>query len=386
MAGLQSNKVFMLTRLRLALLALFLCLMAGAVVAEDKIRLVQIYSKTGRLAFGARDGELDVGARLAVEDINARGGVLGKPLELIEIDSQSTVLGAKAAAIKAIGLRPAAVIGERASSLSLVLAPLLQEAGVPMLSPNSSHADVTLAGDYIFRLCFIDRDQGQAMAQFAIGHLKLRRAAILVNVSQKHSEELARHFEKRFIALGGTVALRGEYLQEATSFSELLERVKAAGVDVLFVPGYSKDAGLLIRQARQMGVEGVFLGGDAWGNKVPSYAGRASDGSYRTANWHRGVARPASQDFVRRFEQRYGFELSEGQVLTYDAVFVAADAIRRANSTEGRKVRDALAATKNGLDLVAGAVRFDQERKPNRPVIIVKYVNGQMTYADTVLP
>ncbi len=375
----------MLRRLRHVLLAICLCMQGAAAIAQERIKLVNILALSGRMYSGTAQQRHDISVRLAVEEINEHGGVLGKKIELIELDSQSTALGARTAVQEAVRLRPVAVIGERASSLSLVMAPLLQMAGIPMISPNSSHMDVTRTGNYIFRMCYVDRDQASAMADFAYAKLNARTAAILTNVSQKYSEEMTHYFRQRFAAKGGKVLMLGVYMQGASDYSALIEQIRTARPDVIFLPGYAKDSGLLIRQARQLGVRAVFLGGDAWGSVIPDYAGRAIDGSYRTANWQRSDPSTHSQDFVRRFEQRFGFETSEGQVLSYDAVYLLVDAIRRAASIEGAKVRDAMAATA-GLNLVAGQVRFDRERNVSRPIVIVRYDKEQMVYVHSIAP
>ncbi len=340
---------------------------AGAQV----LRVVTIFPRSGSMATGLSPLKMTEGVRLAVDEINQRGGILGRQVELIELDSQSTPLAAKAAAMAAVKLQPLAVIGDRISSLSLAIAPILQEAKIIMITPLSTHPGVTQIGDYIFRMCLTDSFQGKALAQFAHADLKLHDAAILTNASQKYSAELSRQFGARFRQLGGRIVFEGDYLQDTSDFSVLLEQVKARAPSLLFIPGYAKDAGALMRQARQMGINAVFLGGDGWGMAIRDYAGPAITGSYHLAHWHRDLPSPASLAFVQRFQRRFGKIKSDGEVMAYDAMFLLADAARRANSAEPARVRDALAAT-DALAGITGTIRFDAQRNPIKSAAIVR--------------
>lgn len=370
-----------------AALLLALALAAGCAwgQARETVRIVTIFPKSGVLATGAAPNSIEPGVQFAVDEINDAGGLAGRKLELVQLDSKSTPLGARAAALEAIRLRPLAVIGERVSSLSLVIAPILQKAGVLMITPNSTHPDVTRAGDHIFRICYLSAAQGRGMAEFARARLHASSAAVLTNVSQKYSEELAQHFMTHFAALGGRLVHQGDYMQDASDFSAQLARVKAARPDVLFIPGYARDAGLLLRQAGQMGIDAIVLGGDAWGEAVTAYSGNRIDGSYRSAHWSAGDPSPASRQFVARFEQRTALPATEGRALSHDAVQLLADAVRRAGSLDRARVRDALAATSN-LVLATGTINFDRERNVKRQVVVLRYDHGLPVYVTAIAP
>lgn len=370
-------------RLRFLLLcAVFAC---SAVHAQDKVVLATIFPRSGTLGTSLYPVQFSEAVRLAVDEINERGGLLGRKVEIIEFDSQSTALGARAAAMAALKAEPLAVIGERISSLSLVVAPIMQNAGVPMITPISTHPQVTRVGDYIFRMCYTDAFQGKVMAQFARNRLKAQTAVVLVNVSQKYSEELARSFVAHFKASGGNVSLVGEYLQDSSDFTALLTKVKPLKPDVLFIPGYAKDAGALMRHARALGLATPFLGGDGWGNEIDAYAGPAVAGSYRAVHWHRDDPAPLSRDFIKRFERRMGPIHSDLEALAYDAVQTLADAVRRANSLDRGRVRDALAATSK-LPLVTGLLSFDAERNAQKPIVILRHEAGRTVFVESITP
>ncbi len=277
------------------------------------------------------------------------------------------------------------MIGDRVSSLSLVLAPIMQAAGIPMISPTSTHPDVTLAGDYIFRVCAIDAFQGRILAEFASRELHANSAVVLTNASAKYSVDLSHNFMVQFRAGGGHILAEADYLQDATDFAPLLDKVAALAPAVLFIPGYERDAGMLMRQARARGVRAVFLGGDGWGAGTRALAGPAIVGSYRAAQWQRDDPGALSQAFVKRFEQEYGAVTGDGEALAYDAVMLLADAVGRANSLAAPDIRRALAATRR-LPLVTGTVTIDANRDPQRPMVIVRYDSDSMHYVKSIAP
>jgi branched-chain amino acid transport system substrate-binding protein len=186
-------------------------------------------------------------------------------LEVIELDNSSNSIGSKQAALKAVELDVVAVIGAAWSSHSLAIAPVLQQAQIPMISPISTNPKVTFIGNFIFRVCFIDPFQGEVMAQFAYRDLKARTAIILTNVNSDFSIGLAEFFEKSFIQSGGKVLWEGEYKEKAIDFSTTLKKVRLLQPNVVFVPGYIQDSALIIKQAKKMEIRSIFIGGDGWG-------------------------------------------------------------------------------------------------------------------------
>ncbi len=335
---------------------------AAAPEAEPPLRVAAILATTGIAAF---DNQVVLrGLRTAVAEINGEGGVLGRPMILVEMDNRSTPLGSRKAAEAAVRDGALAVIGASWSSHSLAMAPVLQAAAVPMITPNSTHPDVTRAGNYIFRACFTDQFQGKALACFAFHRLASRRVVTLRNVSSHYSMELSDFFRRRFVELGGKVPWEGRYRETSVDFASMLAETARVAPDLVLLPGYSRESGLIIRQAREMGLGLLFLGGDGWGQNLTEFAGQAVVGNYSCVHWHPDLADPAG----RRFQDRYQVLHDEaprddGAALGYDSVLLLADAIARAGAADHARVRDALAAT-GGFTGVTGAIRFDENGDP----------------------
>jgi branched-chain amino acid transport system substrate-binding protein len=205
------------------------------------------------------------GIRLAIKEVNAKGGVLGKPIELKEYDTRGDAGEAKLAVERLVKSdKVTAVLGEVASKLSLAAGPVCQEAGVPMITPSSTNPKVTEIGDYIFRVCFIDPFQGLAGAKFARENLKAGKAAVLVDQAQAYAVGLAEQFELNFTRMGGTIATKQNYTGGAQDFTSQLTSIRSAGADVIYIPGYYTDVGNIAIQARRLGITKPMLGGDGW--------------------------------------------------------------------------------------------------------------------------
>ena len=322
------------------------------------------------------------GARLAIDEINRTGGVLGKKLSLLSEDDRNEPAEAASAVSKLITQNHVvALIGENASSRTLAAAPIAQSYNVPMVSPSSTNVEVTKKGDYIFRVCFIDPSQGKALALFARQNLKAGTAAILIDSKSDYSVGLAAAFENSFTAAGGKVISQIKYAEGDSDFSAQLTTLTALKPDVLFVPGYYTDAGLIARQARSLGLQSVLLGADGWDSpKLAEIGGAAVEGSYFSNHYSVDDPSPAVRKFVDTYKQAYGAEPDSIAALSYDAARLVADAIRRAGSTEGKRVRDALASTKD-FPGVTGNITMDADRNPVKLPVILKVVNGRPTFA-----
>jgi len=325
------------------------------------------------------------GARLAIDEINAAGGVLGKKLSLLAEDDRNEPSEAASAVSKLITRNHVvALIGENASSRSLAAAPIAQSYGVPMVSPSSTNVEVTKKGDYIFRVCFIDPYQGKALALFARQNLKANTAAILIDSKSDYSVGLAAAFDNSFTAAGGKVVSQVKYAEGDSDFSAQLTTLSALKPDVLFVPGYYTDAGLIARQARGLGLQAVLLGADGWDSpKLAEIGGAAVEGSYFSNHYSVDDPSPAVRKFVDAYKKAYGAEPDSIAALSYDAARLVADAIRRAGSTEGKRVRDALASTKD-FPGVTGNITMDADRNPVKLPVILKVVNGRPTFAAAI--
>jgi branched-chain amino acid transport system substrate-binding protein len=359
-------------------------LVTSPLKASDPVRIAAIFSQTGIAAM--HNEPMISMVQLAVEDINQAGGILNRPIQLILLDNQSTPIGATIAAEEAIRMGVTAVVGAHWSSHSLAMAPLLQKAGIPTISPGSTNPEVTKIGNYIFRACFLDSFQGMAMARFAYGDLEARSAVILRNIDEEYSVMLAEFFKRSFMELGGKIPLDTEYRGKAVDFADIIQKAKTHQPDVIYLPGYTRDSGLIIKQARSMGLQTTFLGGDAW-DEIEAYAGAAIEGSYQSAPWHPQVPFPKSLYLQNLYQRKFHKEIGNMSApLAYDAVHLLANAIEQAGSLDRRSIRNALAATKD-FEGATGVISFDENGDPeNKDVIIIRFRNGQRTFFKTIKP
>ena len=355
-----------------------------AAEATEPIKIAAIFAKTGIAA--VQNASYIQMVELAVEELNSQGGVLGVPVELIVLDNKSTPIGSTLAAKEAVRLQVTAVVGSGLSSHSLAVAPVLQQEGIPMITPVSTNPKVTHIGDYIFRVCFIDSFQGAAMAKFAYDNLGARSAVILRNIDETYCTTLAEYFIDAFKNIGGKILIDGNYRGKAVDFSDLLKETLRVNPDVVYVPGYTRDSGLIMKQAATLGVKATFLGGDAWA-EIYKYGGKAADGNYHSSAWHPDVQFEKSIHLKNLYEKKYKKKIRNTSApLSYDAVIILADAIRRAGSLEHVKIRDALAQTK-GFQGATGSVTFDEYGDPQgKEVIILKLEKGRQLYHKAIKP
>jgi branched-chain amino acid transport system substrate-binding protein len=370
------------TRLLATLLAL-----AGAAAtlrAQEPIRIGEFASMTGANAsFGRQSHQ---GTQLAIDEINARGGVLGRRLQLITEDDQSAAGQAATAVQKLIAQdKVVALLGEVASSKSLEAAPIAQRNRIPMISPASTNPKVTETGDYIFRVCFIDPFQGTVMAKYALSK-GWRKIALLTDVKQDYSVGLAEYFVKYFTANGGTIVRDQKFSSGDKEFRAQLTSIKAANPDAVFVPGYYAEVALIGKQARLLGLNQPFLGGDGWmGDSLLPVAAGALDGSFFSAHFSPDDTRPAVQDFVRRYRARYNSAPDDMAALGYDSAMILAEALRRAGGTDAAKLRDAIASTRNH-DGITGSITLDAQRNANKAATILTITKDGFRFQESVAP
>ena len=371
--------------LRSVLIATATLLAVSCSKQGETIRIGEYASLTGKEAtYGQASHK---GTQLAVEEINAAGGLLGRKLELITEDDQSKSGEAATVVKKLISRdRVIAVVGEVASSRSLEAAPICQNASIPMISPSSTAPEVTQKGDYIFRVCFIDPFQGTVMAKFTKDTLKLRKVALLTSVSSAYSVGLAKYFKERFTADGGTVALEQRYSEGDKDFRAQITAIKAAGVEGLFVPGYYTEAALICRQARDLGLTIPIFGGDGWESpELVEIGGKAVEGTHFVTHYSPENKDPAVASFNERFKKRWGDVSDTLTGLGYDSIMMLADAIKRAGTTENTKLRDALAATQN-FKGVTGTITLDTQRNPTKSAVVLVVKDGKFQFVTSVAP
>lgn len=353
--------------------------------AAGTIKIGAIFPITGPLAtFGISCAN---GAKMAVEEINVRGGVLGSKIELLIEDDQYKAEEAANAAKKLIERdKVVALIGEVTSSVTLVVAPIAQQSKIVLLTPTATNPKVTQVGDYIFRACFIDDFQGEVMANFVYKTLKLKNAAILTAVTSDYSKGLAQFFKQKYTALGGKIVAEESYSEGDTDFRAQLTKIKAAKPDFVYLPGYYADIGPILLQARELGITVPFGGGDGWDSPVLlQTAGKAAEGCFFSNHYSPDSKDLVVQTFVKNYQKKYGATPDALAALAYDAAKLLVDAIKRAGSTDSAKIRDALASTK-GFRGVTGVITFDANRNPVKSAVIIEIKGGKQVYRATVNP
>jgi len=357
----------------------------GPKINPNEIRIGEYGSLTGAQAtFGI---STDNGIKLAVDEINAAGGINGKTLKVTVYDDQGKPEEAAVVVTKLITQdQVQVVLGEVASSLSLAAAPICQQNKVPMISPSSTNPKVTQVGDYVFRVCFIDPFQGQVMADFAMGNLKAKTAAVFRDQKSDYSMGLADFFVKRFKEKGGTIVLDQSYVAGDIDFKSQLTTFRQQKPDVIFVPGYYTEVGLIAKQARELGVKVALLGGDGWdSSKLYEIGGAALDGCYFSSHYSPESTDPKVQDFVKKYQAKYGQVPDALATLGYDSVGVLAAALKSAKSLSGTDIRDAIGATK-AYPGVTGSISLDANRDAVKPAVVLKIENSKASFVTTVNP
>lgn len=352
---------------------------------DDVILLGEVGSLTGpEAAFGISTKN---GVDLALEEANAAGGVKGKKLEVRVYDDQSKPEEAASATTRLITQDKVVVIlGEVASSNSLAMAPKAQEAKVPMISPSSTNPAVTEKGDYIFRVCFIDPFQGYVMAKYSREELKFSNVAILKDVKSAYSMGLAEVYEKKFAELGGKIVGIESYSKGDTDFRAQLTALKKLKPEGLYVPGYYTDVGIVARQARELGIKAVMMGGDGWDSaKLFELGGSAVDGSFVSNHYSSEDPSPQVQNFIGKYKKKYGATPDSLAALGYDAANVAIEAMKRAPDLSGPALRDAIAATRD-FPGVAGTISMNEKRDAVKPAVVLQVKEGGFKYVATVKP
>jgi len=326
------------------------------------------------------------GIMMAVDEVNAAGGVGGRRIKVLTEDDQSKAEEAANVVTKLISQNNVvAVLGEVASSNSLAAAPIAQSNKIPMITPSSTNPSVTEKGDYIFRMCFLDSYQGEAMANYLTKDLKIKTAGLLIDVKSDYSTGLAQFFEKAFLAGGGRIVGRQSYAKGDNDFKSQLTALRSSNPQILYVPGYYNDIGQIAIQARDLGMKQPLVGGDGWESpKLIEIGGKALEGCFYSNHYFAGDPAPSVKNFVDQYKERYGQTPDALAALGYDAAKVLADAIKRAGKTDGPALRDAIASTK-GFSGVTGSITLGPDRNPvGKKLVIVEVRNGQLALKGSV--
>jgi branched-chain amino acid transport system substrate-binding protein len=380
----MTTKFRMLPLIVLALLMLVSC-SPKAANSDSEIVIGEYGSLTGKDAtFGVSTQN---GVAMAVDALNKSGGVLGKQVKVLVEDDQGLPEQALTVVTKLITRdHVVAVLGEVASGNTLAAAPFAQKSGIPMISPSSTNIAVTQVGDYITRVCYIDPFQGLVMAKFATNTLKLKNVAILRDLKSPYSVGLADAFIENFKKMGGSIATDQSYSGGDPDFGAQLTSIKSKNPDGVFVPGYYTEVGLIALQSRKLGLNVPLLGGDGWDSPSLMGIGRdALNGSYFSNHYAADDPNPVIQKFVSEYKARFNQTPDGLAALGFDAANVLFEAIRRSNTTDGPKLRDAIAATKD-YPGVTGTITINKERNTDKPAVVIEIKDGKFRYRELINP
>ncbi len=326
------------------------------------------------------------GVELAVDEINA-DPPLGRRIEIVAEDDAGKSEQAVTVVTKLVEQDGVvAVLGEVASSNSLAAAPVCQRNKVPMITPASTNPQVTETGDYIFRVCFIDPFQGSVMAKFAFTTLKARKAAILWDAKSDYSKGLREFFKQKFTELGGTIVAEPSYSKGDSDFNAQLNAIKAAGPQVIFVPGYYTEVGTIGRQARDQGITVPLIGGDGWDSpKLFDGAGDSLEGCYFSNHYSPENKDAVVQDFIKAYQAKFQRVPDAMAALAYDATKILALSVKTAGGTDGEALRAAIAGT-SAYGGVTGQITLDDKRNASKPAVVLQVKGKSTKYVETVQP
>ncbi len=340
---------------------------------------------TGSIAHFGQD--TDKAIRLAIDEVNQKGGVKGRKLKLVTLDDRGDSAEAANAVSRLIDVeKVVALLGEVASSLSLAGGRVAQRRQIPMVSPSSTNPKVTEVGDYIFRVCFLDPFQGLVMAKFARENLKISRVAIIKDVRNDYSIGLAEAFKKSFVALGGTINVEQSYSAGDTDFSAQVTAVRAGNPEAMFVPGYYAEVGAIAKTAQRLGLKVPLLGGDGWdAPDLFKIGGDALDGSYFSNHFAPDMATPKAKKFVADFTKKYGEPPTGLGALGYDALMVLVEAMNKAPTITPKAIRDELARVKDVAG-VTGNITIDAGRNAKKSAVVLKISGGAAKFEAMMAP
>jgi branched-chain amino acid transport system substrate-binding protein len=335
---------------------------------------------------------IEEGLKLAIEEIN-KDGIDGKKLELVTFDNKSDAAEATNGAIKLISQdKVAAIIGAATSTNTLAQVEIAQKNKTPLITPTGTNSTITfkdgVLNDFVFRTCFIDPFQGTVAANFASKDLKVKNAAIIIDSSSDYSKGLAASFQESFEGSGGKIVAEEAYVAKDTDFNAILTNIKAKNPDFIFLPGFYEEVGLIIKQARSLGIDVPVMGGDGWDSPtlVDIAGAGALNNTFITNHYSSGDSDPKVQDFVKAFQGKYDGKSPDAfAALGYDTAYFLADAIKRAGGGDPEKIRKALEET-DGLQVVSGNLKVNENHDQVKAAVILEYKEGKQEFNTKVNP
>ena len=352
----------------------------------NTVTIGAVFPLSGPVAFYGNESR--DGALLAIEQTNAAGGLLGKQLALLSEDDEGAAEKSVNAFTKLTTRdKVTFVIGSSTSGATMAMTSLAQQAKVVLISPSATNVDVTRAGDYIFRACFIDPFQGVVGADFAYDTLGSRRAAILYDAGADYNTGLAEAFNAQFRRIGGQVVANEAYQSGDVDFNAQVTRIRAANPDVVYLPNYYNDVALQAKQLRAQGINCALIGGDGWDSLIDNAGDEVLNGFW-SSGFAADTTDPKGVAFVRAFQAKYNRPASQFSALGYDTMMLVIDGIKAAGTFDTPAVKDAMAKL-NGA-YVTGNIRFDANRDPIKGAAILEIVkkDGKLAnaYKTTVNP
>lgn len=371
--------------LSLIALSLFIFSCTKKAANENEILLGSYSSNTGATA---TFGQFQLrGTEMAIEEINAAGGINGKKIKHINYDNKSDndeTLAVVNRLISQDGV--VAIIGEATSGRSKIGGQVAQQHKVPMLTSSATNPEVTKIGDYIFRACFIDPFQGTVMAKFMTQNLKLKKAAIMRDTKNDYSVGLSDIFAQKLKEAGGQVIIDIAYQEGDIDFKSQLTAIKAKGVDAIFVPGYYNEVALIAKQAKELGMKQPLLGGDGWSSpKLFEIAKDAINGNYFSNHYTTESKDPKTVAFVSAFKKKYNEDADVMAALAYDAVYMMAEAIKKTSVVNPENIRNELAKIKD-FHGVTGKMSMDANRDAVKSAVVVQVQGPEYKFVTSVDP
>lgn len=364
----------------------------GSKSADDTIKIGGLLEMTGGSAsFGiSSKNAID----LALKKVNEKGVLGGKKLALVVADNKSEASEATNGMQKLISQdKVVAVIGPNLSSAAIAAGTINNASKVASITPMGTNPDVTVdpktqkTREYSFRTCFIDPFQGTVMANYAVKELNVKKAAILVDNTSDYAKGLSQFFKENFVKLGGAVVAEEAYLQKDTDFKATLTKIKATSPDFIYIPGYYQEVGLIVKQAREMGINVIMAGGDGWDSaKLPEIAGKkALNNTMFSSLYSTDDASDLNKAFVAEYKKAYNTNPDVFAALAYDSALLVVKAIEDAKSAEPAKIAAAMAKI-SGFKGVSGEVTFNEQHNPIKSAVIIEHKDGVQTFKAKVNP
>ncbi|MDO5286026.1 MAG: ABC transporter substrate-binding protein [Actinomycetia bacterium] len=385
---IQRRTVLVAGAAAVGLAPLAACGSSGSGDSGSTIKVGVNYELSGDVA---TYGQASVqGIEMAIEEVNAAGGVKGKKIELVKYDNKSDPAEATTLATKLMSQdKVLAVIGPATSGAVKATVPIAIRSKVPVVSGSATAEDVTKDAsgvkEYAFRTCFADSFQGTAMAVYAASKLAARTAVIFKDSSSDYAKGLAENFRTTFTSKGGTIVAEEAYSKGDKDFNAVLTRIKGQAFDVVYLPGYYQEVGLIVKAARALGITAPVLGGDGYDSPdLVKLAGAASlTDVYYTNHYSALDQDPKVTEFVTAFQKKYNADPGAFQALGYDTAKVVADALSRASELKGEAVKNALAETKD-FPAVTGKLSIDANHNPVKDIVVIKLANGAESSSEKV--